>query len=406
MWCLAALFAFATAAAMGCQNKRDESKSAAADAAKPPAADAEAAASAGGRAHDRDEVVAIAPDMLRDLRITTLRINARSGTEAASLLGEVRVDERRYAEVGSPIAARVVRLLATAGDRVTAGQPLMRLQSIELGKARAAWQSASAHLALANQALARKRTLESRGIASVREVQEAEAEAAASDAELRAAEAALTALGIRASAAAGETDDGEGEPSQWLLRSPVRGVVIDRTVATGQMLDPNKPAFRIADLSRLWLVVHAFERDAVRITEGAAARITLPDVPGRTFSGRVAFVGREVDSSSRTIPVRIELENPDGLLRPGMSASASVPIGQGESTTLVPTAAVQRVGDRWCVFVPLPGDASRFAIRPIGRGRDFGADVEVLSGLSPGDTIIVDGAFLLRAEADKRSARD
>ncbi len=108
MWCLAALFAFATAAAMGCQNKRDESKSAAADAAKPPAADAEAAASAGGRAHDRDEVVAIAPDMLRDLRITTLRINARSGTEAASLLGEVRVDERRYAEVGSPIAARVV----------------------------------------------------------------------------------------------------------------------------------------------------------------------------------------------------------------------------------------------------------------------------------------------------------
>jgi cobalt-zinc-cadmium efflux system membrane fusion protein len=352
------------------------------------------------------KVLDIAPEMLRDLRITTIRIASRSSAEAASLLGELRVDDRRYAEVASPVAARTRQLLASPGDRVKSGQGLVELDSVELGKARAEYQSAAARLTLAQRTLARKRELADEHIAPLREVQEAEAQVSAGEADVRSAQAALAAFGVGredATVSAGGSGSSSGTGgSQFVLRSPIAGVVIERTATMGQMVDATKTLFRIADLSRLWLVVHAFERDAVRLAEGAPARITLPALPGRTVQGRVAFIGREVDATSRTIPVRIELNNPDGLLRPGMSASASLPVGASDSTLMVPSAALQRVNEHWCVFIPR--SASAFEVRPIGRGRDFGGDVEVLSGLRDGELVVVEGAFLLRAEAGKSAS--
>jgi cobalt-zinc-cadmium efflux system membrane fusion protein len=158
--------------------------------------------------------------------------------------------------------------------------------------------------------------------------------------------------------------------------------------------------FRLADLSTLWLTVHAFERDAVRIQPGALVRVSFPALPGRSFTGRVAYVGRVVDPSSRTIPVRVDLPNPEDLLRPGMSATAWVKLGGDDDIVLaVPAAALQRVRGEWSVFIPR-GDGS-FQIRAVGRGRELDGEVELLSGVTAGETIVIDGAFLLKAEADK-----
>jgi len=229
----------------------------------------------------------------------------------------------------------------------------------------------------------------------VREVQEAEQEAAGARAALRSAAAALGAYGVDPSANADT-----GTSSTFLLLAPVAGVVIERSAVLGQLLEPASPAFRIGDLSTLWLTVHAFERDAVRIARGAPARIAFAALPGQDFQGSVALVGRSVERESRTIPVRIDVSDRTGVLRPGMSATAAVPVGQtGNSILTVPVAAVQRVRNEWCVF--LPKDPSTFEIRRIGRGRDLGGEVEVLSGLTASDTIVVDGAFLLKAQAEQ-----
>jgi cobalt-zinc-cadmium efflux system membrane fusion protein len=166
------------------------------------------------------------------------------------------------------------------------------------------------------------------------------------------------------------------------------------------MLDPATPAFRIGNLSTLWLTVHAFERDAVRIRQGVSARLSFPALPGQDFEGKVTMVGRHVERESRTVPVRIDVKNTGNVLKPGMSATATLPVGAtGAAILTVPVAAVQRVRNEWCVF--LPKDANHFEIRRIGRGRDLGGEVEVLSGLRAGDAIVVDGAFLLKAQAEK-----
>lgn len=354
---------------------------------------------ADAHADDGTNTVTVDAGMLRDLRITLGTVESRPGGEQITLLGELAVNESQYAEVAAPVQARVTHLLVNAGDTVRAGQALAELASPTLGQARAEHLSAQARVRLTEAAVARTRDLAAEQIVPRREVQEAESAAADARALLRSARAAIGAFGADPPA----TDTAEAAGSSFVLRTPIGGSVIERRAVVGQMLDPAAPAFRIGNLSTLWLTVHAFERDAVRITSGVPARIVFPALPGRDFRGAVMMVGRHVEPDSRTVPVRIDVRNASGVLRPGMSASAVLPIGaSGAPILIVPVSAVQRVRTDWCVFLPKNG--STFEIRRIGRGRDLGSEVEVLSGLQPGESIVVDGAFLLKAQAERGEA--
>ena len=394
-WSLEPLLLFSVAAcvAVGACGRGSEPTAPRGEAEQPSATATTARHADGGE-------VRIDAGMLRDLRITTAQVESRQGGDQITLLGELAVDESAYAEVGAPVPARVVRLLAGVGDRVNEGQPLLELQAQEVGHARSDYLAAVAKLTLAESSLKRKRELAAERITPLREVQEAEGAAAAARAEMRAAAAALQAMALET-----PTEDGSdtiGSPL-FQVHAPVAGTIIERTALRGQLLDPGTAAMRIADLSSLWLTVHAFERDAVRIQRGTPAQVTFSALPGEAFGGNVTMVARQVSTESRTVDVRIELRNRRELLRPGMAASAALPIDAGGAQILaVPVAAVQRVGDSWCVFIPR--DAGVFETRKIGRGRDLGGEVEVLSGLTAGETIVVDGAFLLKSQAESADA--
>lgn len=337
-------------------------------------------------------VLAVDPEVLRDLKLTTFPAELRPGGEGVTAPGELKVDERAYAEVGAPIPARIVRLVAEPGQWVRRGQALAELQSAELGRARADHAAARARADLARQTVERKRGLAEERIVSRGELQRAEAEAAEAEAEVRAAAAGLAALGI---------PGGGSELSRFTLPSPISGTVLERRAVQGQSADPSQPLFRIADLSHLWLVVQTPERGAVRVREGSNAEITLAALPGVKLRGTVDWVGREVDPHSRTIPVRIILANEGGRLKPGMFATAWITTGgEGEDVVAVPATALQRMDDRWVVF--LPQGEGRFEVRPVERGRDLGDEVAILSGLKPGERVVDEGAFILRAEAEKR----
>jgi membrane fusion protein, heavy metal efflux system len=347
-------------------------------------------------APDVGSILHLDKSMLRHLRITSGKVEERAGAETAALQGELRLNENAYAEIGAPIPSRVITVNATAGQMVHAGQVLAILESPEVGKARSEVLSAQAHLDLAKRALERKHRLGKERIVSEREVQEAEANEASAEAELRAAQSSLGALGVKAA----ESEAAGYDSSRFALHSPLTGTVIERSAVNGQLADPAQALFRIGDLSRLWLTVHAFERDAVRIKAGTQARVSFTALPGQTFMGKVMLVGKQVESDSRTVPVRIEITNQRGDLRPGMSATASVVVGNVPGKVLaIPVAAMQRFADRWVVFIPRGEDS--FEMRPVGRGRDLGGEVEILSGLKPGETVVVDGGFLLKAQAER-----
>ncbi len=333
-------------------------------------------------------------EVLRDLKLTTFAAELRPGGEGVIALGELKVNEQAYAEVGAPIAARVVRLLAAPGQSVRRGQALAELQSVELGQARAGQTAARARVELARKTAERKRGLAAERIVSRGELQRAEADLAEAEADLQAAEAGVSALGVR-------VQPGRGDLSGFSLLSPLSGTVLERAAVQGQMADPSRPLFRIADLSHLWLVLQAPERDAVRVRVGSPAEIALAALPEQKLRGTVVWVGGEVDAHSRTVPVRIDLPNTEGRLKPGMFATAWIGTGGvGEKVVALPVTALQRMDNQWAVF--LPRGEGRFEVRPVERGRDLGNEVAIVSGLKPGELVVVEGAFVLRAEAEKK----
>lgn len=344
---------------------------------------------------EEENALHLSEDMLRDLRTSTATVAERPGLQEASVLGEIAVDQDRYAEVAPPTGGQIVRLLVGTNAMVSRGTPLAQLRSTDLGRARADLLTAEARRDLARQTLDRKRGLAQERIVAQREVQEAEATLRSAEAEVHAATSGLQALGIADEGVAGDT-------SLFNVLSPIAGRVLDRQAVLGTYADPANALFTIADLSRVWVIAQAFERDAVNVPVGSTAHVTLAALPGREFDGRVTLVGRQVDEGSRTLPVRIELQNREGVLRPGMSASARLEVG-GQTTQIlaVPAAALQRVGDRWLVFIPR--GPMEFEMRAVGRGRDLGTDVEVVSGVKAGETVVVEGAFLLKAEAEKKA---
>lgn len=346
----------------------------------------------GGEAREEEGVLAVDAEVLRDLKLTTFPAELRPGGEGVTALGELKVNESAYAEVSAPIPGRIVRLTANPGEPVRRGQRLAELQSVELGQARAGLAAARARAELARQTVERKRGLAEERIVSRGELQRAEADSAEAEAELRAAEAGLEALGV--------SGEGAGGLSGFALLSPISGTVLERTAVQGQTADPSRSLFRIGDLSLLWLIVQAPERDVTRVAVGSPAEIALAALPGQKLQGKVEWVGREVDAHSRTVPVRIAVPNEDGRLKPGMFATAWISTGgQGEQVVAVPAAALQRMDDRWIVF--LPRGEGRFEVRPVERGRDLGDEVAILAGLKPGERVVVEGAFVLRAEAEK-----
>jgi membrane fusion protein, heavy metal efflux system len=371
----------------GCGGKKDVSEEAR------PAETGQGEAKHAKEEHKQEEgMLAVDAEVLRDLKLTTFPAELRPGGEGVTALGELKVNEQAYAEVGTPIPARVVRLVANPGQLVRRGQPLAELQSVELGQARARRTAAEARADLALQTVERKRGLAAERIVSQGELQRAEAGAAEAEAELRAAEAAVEALGVGGSRAGG--------PSGFALLSPLSGTVLERTAVQGQTTDPSRPLFRIGNLSNLWLIVQAPERDAVQVRTGSRAEITLAALPGQKLQGKVDWVGREVDPHTRTVPVRLVLRNQDGRLKPGMFATSWIRTGDaGERVVAIPANSLQRIDDRWVVF--LPRGEGRFEVRPVERGRDLGNEVVILSGLKPGESVVVEGAFVLRAEAEK-----
>jgi cobalt-zinc-cadmium efflux system membrane fusion protein len=343
----------------------------------------------GGQPHEEPELIKIAPDMMRDLRVTLGKAQARAAGETVSAVAELHVNEDAYAEIAAPVSARVLKVLAKPGDQVAAGQPLVVLDSPELAQSRAEVGAAKARLEVARKNADRKRQLVADRLVPEREKIEADAALSEAEAAYNVATSTLRKYG------------GSAGDSALTIKSPIAGTVIERDVAMGQLADPSKTLFRVGDLTTLWLIAHVYERDAVRVQPERKALATFAALPGKTVDAVIKTVGKEVDAASRTIDIRLDVPNVDGSLRPGMSATVSIPLGEpGEAQVVtVPAAAVQRVGEDWVVFIPHGEDA--FEARVIGRGRDLAGEVEVISGLQPGEDVVVDGAFLLKAAADK-----
>jgi Cu(I)/Ag(I) efflux system membrane fusion protein len=184
------------------------------------------------------------------------------------------------------------------------------------------------------------------------------------------------------------------------LRSPADGRVLDRNVLDGSYVEPATELYRIADLSVVWLQAKLYEYEIPHIEVDQQVAVTLLAEPDKTFQGKVSFVEPVVQEMTRTVKVRVEVKNPNDVLKPGMYADLKIEHDMGQGL-LIPQSAVLRTGERDLAFRALP--EGRFEPVEVKLGSRFGERFEVLGGLSEGDEIVTSAGFLIDSESRLKS---
>ena len=313
---------------------------------------------------------------------------AGSDASATTLRAPARVEfkDGAVSQLGAPLEGRVVHVHVATGDSVKAGDPLLTLDCPEAANVRASVDTVTATLREARAALEREQRMIAEGVGIERDRIAAETKVAELEAERARAQAAVGFVGM-------------GTGTRVVLRAPIAGTVITRKATEGMAVQQGtEPLMEIGDASTLWVVADVFERDLPLVRQGTSVRIELPSLQGMV-DGRVASIGTVVSSGLRTAPVRISVLSKDARLRPGMFGRADIAVTQTSGRLSLPVEAVLVKGRDTIVYVQQ--DATTFERRTVTVAQLINGRVEILSGLTAVDRVVVRGALLLDGSADQ-----
>jgi membrane fusion protein, heavy metal efflux system len=341
-------------------------------------------------AEPADELsVQITPEL--GARITVEPVEVTHIHDSVRLPGRVALDEHRLARIGPSISGRVVEIRVFVGRNVRKGDVLAVLNSTELSNTQAAYLKAKTQMGLQRLAVDRARRLFNEGIISEATLKEREGGLAEAEVEVRAMADQLGIMGMSDQAILKLMNTGQIN-SVTPVTATLSGTVIERHISVGQIAEISDELFTVADLSRVWAVAEAPEQDAHMAQIGSRVEVHIPALPKEQFTGKIVFVGDTVNPETRTVTLRMEVENTHHRIKPGMLVDMVIKQA-AESAPTIPAQAVLREADRDHVFVALGKD--RFALRPVTLDADREGRRRVLEGLTTGDRIVVEGAFHL-----------
>jgi membrane fusion protein, heavy metal efflux system len=348
--------------------------------------------------HDTVGEVILTPEAVAQAGIKTAAVSVIEPHLSVEVPGVIMANAYREVKV-TPLVGGIVRKVhAELGTAVKQGMPLATLFSAELADAQTKYLSMRAMVEADHQRLERIRQLVDIGAASRQELEEATAVHASHSTEVEPARQRLLLLGM-----SNKQVDSLKHPRQVMAEvvvpAPIAGVITSRSANLGQVVGMGEALFVVTDLSEVWVVGDLYEQDFPRVRVGAEATLTTPAYPELGLQGRVSYIDPRVYPQTRTAKVRVEVPNPDGQLRLGMYITMVFSTASGTPVVAVPREAVQTIGARHVVFVPVEGEEGRFFQRTVQLGRVLGESYSVLKGLEPGEVVVTEGSFFLRAES-------
>jgi Cu(I)/Ag(I) efflux system membrane fusion protein len=308
---------------------------------------------------DDSATVRLSPGKIQRAGVRTEPAAMRVIAEPVRAPGTIQFDERRVAVISLRTEAYIETVgNVTTGSEVHKGDPLVRLFSQTIANAAAEYLTSGVPIRLLNLGVPEQ------FIAEVKRRHEV--------------------------------------PLTFTWPAPRDGIVLERNVVDGQRLAPGDVLFRIADHSAVWVMVDVAERDLAAVAEGQPVTMRVRSHPDRTFTGKVGLVYPRLNPATRTVPVRIELANPDLLLKPNMYADAEIDTGSGAPVLAVPDSAVIDSGDRQVIIIDKKN--GRFEPRAVQLGRRGTGYVEVRNGVTSGEAVVTTANFLIDAESNLKSA--
>ncbi|MBD5803492.1 Cation efflux system protein CusB precursor [Azoarcus sp. Aa7] len=325
---------------------------------------------------DDSGTVTVSPSRLQTLGVRTAVAELRALDEPVRVVGRVAINERTTVDVAPRFEGWIERLhVSASGDPVRRGQALFSVYSPEL-------VSAGSELQIAER-LQRDAATDPAAAESARRLADA-TRARVSNWQMKLPEGAKTGNG------------------RLTFTSPANGIVLEKKAVEGMRFMPGEALYRIADLSSVWVLADVYERDLARVRPGQSATVTLDAFPGRSFPAKVAYLYPTLDAATRTVSIRLELANAEGLLRPGLFAHAEVATGKAAPVLTVPASAMIDSGERQVVLVAQ--DEGRFLPKVVKVGRRGSEHIEIIEGIAAGERVVVSANFLIDAESNLRAA--
>jgi membrane fusion protein, heavy metal efflux system len=351
-----------------------------------------------------DVTVQLSQEAVERVGIVVTPVASGSSAAEMRLPGVVEPNAYRQVVVTPLVAGRVTKVGPALGDRVRGGQAIAEIYSPALAEAQTRYVSAKAMLDAHDRELQRTEKLVEIGAASRQELERIHAEHAAQTAAVQSARSQLELLGLSA-ATLDSLTSGQSVSATTNVPAPIDGVVTERGANVGLNVDPATKLFTVVDLSTVWVVADVYEKDFSRVRVGTEAAVTTSAYPDLTLRGRVSYIDPQVSAETRTAKVRVEVLNPQGRLRLGMYADVLVNGESGSSMSRLPRTAVQNVGDRTVVYLANPKESGKFIEREVRLGETSGDHVEIASGVQPGDVVVTEGSFFVRAERERLGLR-
>jgi membrane fusion protein, heavy metal efflux system len=347
--------------------------------------------------HGAEGQLKLSVEEIKTAGIKVEELKAQSLVDQVVLTATIRANQDRIAHVAPRVSARIVKVNANLGDKVKPGQSLAQLDSIELGEAHSTYRQAQSQFSLAKSDFERAQKLKADEIIPEKDFLRARSEFEKARASLRAADDKLRLL----DSAHQELET--GPISLFPVKAPFAGTVIEKNAVLGELAQPDKSIFTIADLSTLWIEANLFEKDLGRVRLGAAAGVTVNAYPGEVFKGRLTYISSTVDKESRAVQARVEVPNSDGRLKPEMFATASIDTASTSKALTLPQEAVLLINGQAMAFVQ---EAGGFEPRAVELGEKIGGRVVIRSGVKEGEQIVVAGAYALKARMLKSQIGD
>jgi cobalt-zinc-cadmium efflux system membrane fusion protein len=337
--------------------------------------------------------------LVRTQTVTRIKVSS-----ILSTTGEVALNENAAVHIRPPIAGIIESVKMDIGTRVKAGDILLTLGSVELGSALAEHERNRALTELAQKTFTREKRLWEERVSSEQDMIDAQMVYEQHRTELKSSEETLHVFGLTEDdlARLREPQHGTGWGS-LPVRAPIAGTIIEKHVVAGETAEPGKDVMLLADLSTVWVWANVHAQDLAQLL-GAEKRgavpveITVAAFPDRQFKGMLTYVGATMSEETRMVNVRATVANPEMVLRPGMFCEATIALGDGqvEEVLAVPRNAVLSDEGKDFVFKHWKDDF--FVRQDVRKGREFFGAVELLEGLQAGETVVAEGAFLLKSD--------
>ncbi len=361
----------------------------------------------GEAGHGEAGLLKLSAEDIETAGIKVEELAAQEISEQLIVTATIRPNQDRITHIAPRVPGRIVKVQANLGDQVKAGQALIVLDSLEVGEAHSGYLQAKTQLAVTKADFERAEKLHGEQIIAQKDHLRAHAEYDKAKASFAAAGDKLRMLGVGTTPA----DDGRAV-STFPLSTPFAGTVIEKHAILGELAQPDKSVFTVADLSRLWIEANLFEKDLGRVKPGAEATVTVDAYPGESFQGKLTYIAAVVDKETRTVQARVEVANPGGRLKPEMFASAAIrtvgtsgtaAVAGKDKALVLPQEAVVLMQGQPTAFIAEDGG---FEPRVVELGDKLRGKVVIKSGLKAGEKVVVAGSYALKARLLKSQIGD